>query len=284
MPVESFELSLVHVATHMPIEPGTAVVLSGAYRCRIDGSVVDAVTTRWPDRGPSPSGDKPALGGLVDLEAGGLVLTDHDAGDHIAKVVATGGAAPGCDALGVSSPCLVLRSGPLAHQRLLTVGEWTQSLEGGISVQYEAAPGGVVEGQAAIGWAPTSLQMLCAAVLVVGAMALAAVAVRRWLRSARWRLSSLIRQTGRAARRTNPVLAKVLAPALSSTARAVRRGQIDPSSGAGRRLEQALCAVHRELRVEAADKRRSEQRRVADELLGQVEVALQAAAEASAAG
>ncbi|MBW2529537.1 MAG: hypothetical protein JRI23_35495 [Deltaproteobacteria bacterium] len=280
MTVESFELPLSYVGVHLPVEPGSTVVLRGAYRSGLDGSVVDAVATTWPDG--VPEGTAVAPGGMVDLEAGGLVLIDHHAEHHVVRVEVSGAPAPGCDALGLSSPCLVMRTESLAHGRLATVGEWTRSLSGRIRVELDAAPATLATEPTGDGRASAWPQLVAVALVVPVVLMVSALLLRRWLRSARFRLSRLIRRVGRASRREDPVLAEVLKPALRSTARAVRRGRIDPGSNAGRRLERALSAVHDELRCRAASRRRNEQLEVADELLGQVEVALSAAREASA--
>lgn len=280
MTTESFSLPLgPHAAISVGVQPGATLVLRGSLLSRHDGSVVDAAKTFMapPVAGATSAGQK----GLVDFAAGGFELVAYDAETHEVELVAAGGPAPACELLGVSSPCLVLRSSELAHQRLLTVGEWSASLRGNIQVQYEAAGDSTMAQPVAVGAAVAWSEVALAALVGLVALVAAGWLLRRWLCSARRRLTRLIRRTGRAARRTNPVLAQVLMPALDSTASAVRQGRIDPASLAGRRLEVALRTVHGDLRAEAVRRRSSEQLRVADELLGQVELALEAAAEAS---
>lgn len=281
MPGEIFTLSLLQPATHLPVAPGSTVVVRGSLRSRHDGSVVDAATTTWP--ADAPGGSSVDAGGLFDLPAGGFELVAHDAVAHEAELAATGAPAPGCAALGVPSPCLVLRANHLAHSRLLTVREWAESLRGSLSVELEAALAAPTPSESPAAGTQAWWPVLGVALASLAAIVIFAVVVRRWLRSSRRRLTRLIGRIRRAAYRTNPVLAQVLAPALSSTARAVKQGRIDPSSRAGQRLEQALCFVQSGLQKQAAHKRQSEEQRAADELLGQLEVALEAAAEASRA-
>jgi hypothetical protein len=102
---------------------------------------------------------------------------------------------------------------------------------------------------------------------------------RRWASTARRRFARLVTRIHRAAAKADPVLCKVLGPALRSARQAVSERRIDPESGEGQRLAVALEQLHLGLCAEAARKRRDAERRVADELRVEVETALEAAAE-----
>jgi hypothetical protein len=79
------------------------------------------------------------------------------------------------------------------------------------------------------------------------------------------------------------VLAAPLAKALDAALRAVRSRRIDPSSTEGQRIAEVLRRV--ELRIEAAtaQARAEEEQQVADELVQEIESALEAADEVSVA-
>lgn len=279
MPTESFELSLLYAATHVPVAPGETVVLRGALRSATDGSVVDGFRIVRAAELADGDGQDPA--GLIHFGAGGLRVVAYDPGAHAVTARAMAGPAPGCVQLGVDSPCLVLRSKALAHQQLLTVAEWQRTLSGSIEVDVRQVPGLLVEQRGASGAASPWPAMAAAVAAATVLLALLAWACWRWRRSPHRQLAWLLRTTARAARQANPVLAEVLQPALRATSSAVRHRELDPTSPAGQRLAAALRGLRADLRRQALARRRRAEREIADELLGQVDVALQAAAEAS---
>src|SRR5262249_39148996 len=98
------------------LPPGGEIVVRGAVRSSFDGAVFDAATRIdvLPD---GSSLDRP--GGLFDLEAGGLRVASIDTTTHEVHLVASGGDAPTCTALGLGGACLVPRTEVLAHERLM---------------------------------------------------------------------------------------------------------------------------------------------------------------------
>jgi hypothetical protein len=106
------------------------------------------------------------------------------------------------------------------------------------------------------------------------------VRVRRATEPTR-RLARLVRSVRKAAATADPVLAQLLCPALEGATRAVRGRHIDPASAEGRRLERALEELHTGLCDRASHRQQEAERRVVDELAFDVQIALDAAAEAS---
>jgi hypothetical protein len=92
----------------------------------------------------------------------------------------------------------------------------------------------------------------------------------------------LVRSVRRAATHADPVLGELLAPSLLAAAEVVRRRRLDPGSPQGRRLTQALEGLRAGLARRVAARRQAAERRVVDALALDLEVALEAAAEASA--
>lgn len=276
----SFPVVLHRAATHLPVAPGGTIVVTGSFRSRHDGSLIDGASTTWP--ADAPGGASVDAGGIIDFRAGGFDVASVDAKTHVIEAVASGEPAAGCAAYRVPAPCLIVRSHDLAHGRLLTVGDWASSLRGGMQVEVLAP---IAPASAAAEAPPPPVALLGGAAAAVVAMVLAVAwwLHRRWRRSPRGRLGRLLRQLGRLASRVDPVLGRVLRPALASTARAIRQRRLDPTSTEGQRLEQALRQLQAELRHDAARKRRAAEREVADELAEQVMIALEAAAEASGA-
>jgi hypothetical protein len=106
------------------------------------------------------------------------------------------------------------------------------------------------------------------------------------LRSARTpaaRLAALARRVRRKADAVSPVLSAPLAPALQTACDAVRARRLDAGSPHGLRVAEVLLKLEANLDRAADAQRASEQQRVADTLVREVEIALEAAAEASAA-
>jgi hypothetical protein len=295
MPGTTFTLSPGQTGTHVPVSPGGSIIVRGAFHCRYDGTTIDAASTAWPQ--DAPGGASRAAVGIIDFGAGGFEIVAHDALAHEVQAVATGAAAPACTALGLPAPCLLLRSGPLAHHRLLTVRDFTASLGGEMTVHNpvpaaltitDSHPTGHLTGDpigvdGAAGWLPdwalTGAVTWAAMLFGVGLWLI----YRRWAGSARHRLTRLVRRIKRTAMTADPVLSQVLGPALTSMARALRNRRLDPGSVAGRRLEQSLRQLHSELVSGVIEKQRRDQRQVADDLGCQLQLAVEAAAEASRA-
>jgi hypothetical protein len=105
--------------TALEMDPGGQVALFGRVTSSLDGSALDGAR-------------------LFDFAAGGLRIVDGSPASAAYVLSATGGAAPACTAVGVSSPCLVPRLGALAHERLRTSEEFASTLSG--SIELEARP------------------------------------------------------------------------------------------------------------------------------------------------
>jgi hypothetical protein len=257
------------------------VVLRGSYYCARDGSTIDAVTTSWPAGAPGGASVDP--GGLVDVEGGGFHLSSRDPATHEVHLVATGDPGPACARHGVSSPCLPLRVLEQSTSRLVTVSEWTSSLKGGIEVQVVAPPVYAPVATAATRAAPVLRGIGIGLVVLVAAL-LAWVAYRRRASSPAARLSALAKRVRDRASRADPILAAPLAPALESALRAVRERRVDPGSSEGKRVAEVLARVEARLEERAAQAKEAEEREAADELVRQMEIALEAAQEAARIG
>lgn len=228
-------------------------------------------------------------GGLIDFAAGGLEVTARDADSHQVEAVATGGPAPACHALGLEAPCLPLRTVQLAHERLLTVRDYVDSLRGEMTVTVPAAPVAVaVEIQPAgeegpLTWLP-QLALVGAVVWAVATLLVVVWMVHRcWARSARRRIARLMGQLEQTAATADPVLSQVLAPALAGMDRALRERRLDPTSAEGQRLEERLSQIYSALVSSMVERERLNERQVADDLAQQLQLAVEAAAEASRA-
>lgn len=265
---QSFPLNLNQAATPVEVKPGEEIILKGSFTSKHDGSTIDAATTTWPK--DAPGGESVDSGGLIDWEAGGWHVTSRDPGTHEVHAVATGDAAQACSAAGVAAPCLPLRTLPQARSRLITNKEWVDSLKGGISVEIPAAP--------LVAVAPSNVPYLIGAATLVGVGILAAVgwSVRRRQKlSPAGQLIALADRVRAKLKAADPVLAAPLAPAVEAAVKAVQRKRVDPSSKEGQRVAEVLRRV--ELRIEAASA--AEEQQAADELVQEVEAALEAADE-----
>ncbi len=274
-------LPLDRPALPLDLAPGGEVVLRGSYSSGLDGSVVDARATSWPAGASGGASVDP--GGLVDFPGGGLHVTAYDASTHTVHAVAEDGPAPACAAAGVRAPCLPLRSLSLAQSRLTTVAELTRSLHGGLQVEIVAPPAYAPAARAAEAAAPVLGGLLgLAAVVIAGALVIAAR--RRRAISPAGRLAALAAEVRRRLdRAADPVLAATLRPALDAAAKALREGRVDAASAEGERVASALRRVSARLEDAAHRARAAEEREAADELVRDVEGALEAADEAHGA-
>lgn len=276
-----------HPGLHVALAPGEIVTIKGIFRCRHDGTTVDGVSTGWP--ADAPGGPRVVPGGLIDFAAGGFEVTARDADSHQIEAVATGGPAPACHALGLEAPCLPLRTVQLAHERLLTVREYVGSLHGEMTVAVPESPAHLAVATESVGeeeawvWLP---QLAIVGVLVWAAATLLVILWalhRRWIGSARRRIARRMRELEQTALSADPVLSQVLAPALAGMARALRDRRLDPTSAEGQRLEQRLQELHSDLVRSMVERKRLDERQVADDLAVQLQQAVDAAAEASRA-
>lgn len=255
--------------------PGTEIILRGSLYSRHDGARIDAASTSWP--GDAPGGASVDSGGLFDFEAGGFHLVSHDTASHEVHAVATGNPGPACDTLQVPSPCLPLRVGIQARSRLLDTAEWQSSLSGGIEMQVDSPPPWTPPpGLAA--WLPSAP----VAGFAAGAVFALVIAWRTWRAHARTpaaRLASLARRVRRKLSRSAPLLSATLSPALESTLRAVKQGQVDAASIHGLRICSTLEQLEQTIDHETSRQRTAAEKDRADDLAREVEIALDAARE-----
>jgi hypothetical protein len=270
------DLPLDRPALPLDAAPGAKVIVRGAVRSSHDGSTVDALATRSAAGAPAPADP----GGLVDFRGGGLRVVEVGPAPHEVTAVVTGEPGPACQALGVASPCLPLRIVPLARARLLTAREWSSSLEGSLSVEPPDAP--LLPPAARSPAVAPALAGLLAA-----ALAAAALAARRRRQRARaasplGRLVAFAERVRGKAGRAAPEVSAPLEPALAAALRSLREGRIDPASPQGVRVADALARVEAALDEGGRRERESAERRAADELVLDIEAALEAADEAAA--
>ena len=263
---ESFPLDLNKAVTAVDVPPDAEITVKGSYISKHDGSTIDAATTTWPK--DAPGGESVDPGGIIDWEAGGWHVMDRNPVTHVVIAKATGDAAPTCAAAGVATPCLPLRTLPQARSRLITNKEWVDSLNGRLTVEVPAPPP----------VPPGMMPYLAGAAAVLGAGILA-WGGWRWRRrqklSPAGQLIALADRVRAKLKAADPVLAAPLAPAVEAAVKAVQRKRVDPSSKEGQRVAEVLRRV--ELRIEAASA--AEEQQAADELVQEVEAALEAADE-----
>jgi len=275
-------LRLDHFAEHLALSPGDEVHLKGAFVSKFDGSTVDAATTTWP--ADTPGGASVDAKGIVDFEAGGLRVTSRDPKTHEVVAVATGKDAPACAKLGSEAPCLVLNTLPLAQSRLITMEEWRDSLDGQIAIE-------MVEPPPPPALAPVTDAMHSPLFLAgLGVVAAAALVAIGWTVRRRQKLSPTGQLKDLAARVTTKLagadaaLAATVGPVIQKTLEAVRERRVDPSSKEGVRVRELLVRVESRIDETAKHEREAKEQEAADELVLEMESALEAANEAIGAG
>jgi hypothetical protein len=277
-PAAPIKITFDHAAIPVEIEPGGEIVLKGAYHSKHDGSIVDAATTTWP--AGAPGGASVDAGGLVDFEAGGFHMTSRDPVTHEVHAIAKGEPGQACAALGVSSPCLPLRLQKQAVSRLMTASDWASSLQGGggqitLTVlnppPYAPPPAAVPYVWGAAG---------------LFAVGLAAVLGVRWRKqraaSPAGQLVALARRVQDKLARADAVMAAPLAPAVAVALKSLKERKVDASSTEGKRVAAVLMRVEARLDETAHQIRAEEEQKAADELVREMESALEAADEARA--
>lgn len=264
-------------AVHVDVRPGGEVILTGHYYSTHDGSILDAATTTWPPT--APGGDSVDAKGVFDLGLGGFHLVSRDATTHEVHVRATGEAAPGCSAAGVAAPCLVVRTPVAARARMLTGSEFTRTLKGEIQMEVVAP---TIAAIAAPAFPFVGAGAAIVAAIFVGFLALRAR--KKKLTSPAGQLLALARRVQGKLGSADVVVAAPLGRAVDTALRALKAGRVDPSSAEGKRVASVLMRVETTLDTHAAETRAEQEREAADELVREVESALEAAEEASAIG
>ncbi len=267
-------IHLERPAEHVDVEPGTEIVLRGVYHSTFDGSEIDAATTTWPDG--APGGSSVDAGGLIDLAGGGFHLKARDPKTHEVVAVATGRTAPACEAAHVASPCIALRSLQLARSRLMTADELARALDGRITTEIVAPP------------VPAPYAHIANKILTpaVGGGALAFVVVglvfllrARQKRSPLYPMRQAIRRVERKLETADSALSGALRPAVKRALVALEGQRIDPRSREGARISEVLTRVETRLDESLAHTRAAKEQEAADELVIEMESALEAADE-----
>lgn len=264
-------------AVHVDVRPGGELILRGSYYSTHDGSELDAATTTWPKE--APGGESRDAGGIFDPGLGGFRVTSRDPGTHEIHLRATGDAAPGCSAAGVAAPCLVVRTPIAARARLLASDEFARSLKGGIEME-------IVAPTIAVTAAPMFPYLgVAAAIGAAIAVGLVAIRMRRKRKSSPYgQLLALAGRVQDKLRGADAVIAAPLGRAVETATRSLKAGRVDPASAEGKRVAAVLLRVESKLDAHAAESRAEQEREAADELVREVESALEAAEEAAAIG
>lgn len=275
----TFPLAIDATAIHVDVAPGVEIRLSGSYRMQ-DGSVIDAVTTSWPEGTPGGQGVDP--GGFVDLKGGGFHLVSRDPVSHKVIAVATGEDAPACRAAHVAAPCLPLRTIPLAQSRLLMKDELRSSMSGAITVELTSAPPIPVEPAASpvndVVRSPFVIGGACLAA-AVGVGAIVWMARKRRKLSPEGRLRDLVARVQKKLGRADSDIFAALGPVVKKTLAIVNDKRVDPKSKEGQRVVELLVRVESRLDATVEQARADKERAAADELVLEMETALEAASE-----
>lgn len=260
---------------HLDVQPGTEIVLRGMYESTFDGTHIDAVTTTWPKEAPGGASVVPS--GLVDLEAGGFHMTSRDPVTHEVHAVYTGQGGEVCAALHSAAPCLPVRLDRLALERKpvgIPAAQLRSTLKGGITV--EGLPPPVVP-PVAVPWVA-----IASAITLAGVVAVAVARLRlRRAASPEGKLAALLARVEGKLGQSDAVLAAPLRPAVETARKSLKKRRIDPTSSEGKRVEAALLRVEARLDASAHDARSAAEQQAADELVHEMEAALEAADEAT---
>ena len=272
---DNVKIPLDKAALPLALKPGDEVVVKGELYSTHDGSRVDARTTSWP--ADAPGGASVDVGGYIDFAGGGLRVESYDPKTHEVHARVTDQPGQACSAAGVASPCLPARTLLQAQSRGLTVGVWKSSLQGELVVEVPAAP--VLAPVTSTLASPFFLGPL-GVVALAGAFLIARRARAKWAATPTAQLAVLAKRVRDRARVADAALAAPLLPALDRAIAAVRENKIEASSPEGKRMEAMLLRVEDKLTRTARTLRAEDEKAVADDLLHDVEDALDAGDEA----
>lgn len=269
--------SISKINLNVPVQPinaapGTEIVIRGSLTSTYDGSIIGPVTTTWPKEAPGGASVDPV--GLFDLDGGGLHLRSRDLEKHEVHAVVTDKAGEACAAAGVSSPCLVMNN-QLALKRLLTPQEFRNSLNGTMELEVPLPPAPPIVPQSTL-----PILQIAAGLLVGGFLAVGAL---RWKKgkdaSPEGQLMALSKKVMSQLERADQVVAAPLKPTVDAAVKAIRERRVDAASKEGKRVAEALRRVNERLETTAREERAAKEQEAADELLREMESALEAAEE-----
>lgn len=257
---------------HIDAKPGTEIILRGSFTSQHDGSTMDAATTTWPKEAPGGARVDPI--GFIDFEPGGLHMTSRDPATHEVHAIVKDQAGEACGLAGVASPCLIVNK-QLAIKRLLGGSEFGNTLNGSMTVEVQQAPvPPIVE--------PATVPYLQIAGAILAAGFLGYVGwnwKKRQANSPEGQLIALSRKVMAQLEKADQVIAAPLKPSVDAAVKAIREKRVDAASKEGKRVAEALRRVNERLDATAREEREAKEQEAADELLREMESALEAAEE-----
>jgi hypothetical protein len=262
------------------VRPGGEITVSGSCYLSHDGSVIDAATTSFPKE--APGGASVDAIGLVDAQASGLDLASRDAAAHVAKFVYSGHPSAVCQAAGINGACIVPNTMKLAVDRGLPRADFLAKLKGAEGCLLVDVPPPPPLAPLAPAFPFLGIGAGIGLAVVVG---LVAMRLRRKQReSPAGQLLALAKRVQGKLAGADVVVAAPLGRAVETALRALKAGRVDPASAEGKRVASVLLRVETQLDTKAAEARAEQEKEAADELVREVESALEAAEEASALG
>lgn len=264
----------------LDVRPGGEIVVTGSCYLSHDGSTLDAGTTQWPKEAPGGASRDPV--GLVDAQASGLSLSSRDLDRHEFHYVYSGEPSAACQAAGIQGACVIPSTMKLAVSRGIPSAELLAKLKGANGCLTVEVPEPPPLAAAAPAVPYLGVAAGIGAAIVVGLVALRARKKRR--ESPAGQLLLLARRVQGKLRGADAVLAAPLTRAVETALSALAAGRVDPASAEGKRVASVLMRVETRLDSHAAEARAEQEREAADELVREVESALEAAEEASAIG
>ena len=258
----------------LPIKaaPGTEIVIRGSYTSKHDGSIIDAATTKWPKEAPGGESVDPI--GLFDLDGSGLHMTSRNLEKHEVHLVVEEAPGKTCAAAGVASPCLVMNN-QLATKRLLVPKEFKNTLNGTMELEIPEPLAPPVVPVAAVPYFQIAALFVFGGALVFGGW--------RWKKgkdaSPEGQLIALSKKVRAQLESADPAVAAPLRPTVDAAVKAIREKRVDAASKEGNRVADALRRVSERLDMTAREERAAKEQEAADELLREMESALEAADE-----
>jgi len=272
---DTVKIPLEQAVVPVALKAGEEIVIRGVLYSTEDGSRIDARTTSWP--GKAPGGASVDIGGYIDFAGGGLRVESYDPATHEVHARATTQAGEVCSAAGKGLYCLPARTLVQAQSRGLTVAQWKGSMQGELSMEVPSPPPlapvtSTLSSPVFLGGA--------LAVVAVGALVAARVARKRWSQTPTAQLEALAKRVREKAKASDVALGAPLLPALDRALEALKKRKVEASSPEGKRLEAMLLRVDDKLSRTERTLRAEDEKAVADELLHDVEDALDAGDEA----